>query len=150
MSPTFTPTATIRRALCGTQPIISLALVEVGLAAFAQTNMQSIRAKSLALSDLFIQLIEARCAQHQLTLITPREHDKRGSHISLMHPDAYPIVQALIKRGVIIDYREPSVMRFALTPLYTRFIDIWDAVDCLAAILDNRTYDKQLTKNAVT
>ena len=150
MSPTFTPTATIRRALCGTQPIISLALVEVGLAAFAQTNMQTIRAKSLALSDLFIQLIESRCAQHQLTLITPREHDKRGSHISLMHPDAYPIVQALIKRGVIIDYREPSVMRFALTPLYTRFIDIWDAVDCLAAILDNRTYDKQLTKNAVT
>lgn len=150
MQPDFSPTAGIRRALCGTQPIISLALVECGLDVFGQTNMQAIRAKSLALTDLFIALVETRCASHPLGLVTPRAHAQRGSHVSFTHPHGYAVVQALIARGIIGDYREPEIMRFGFTPLYTRFVDVWDAVDALAQILDQQAYDLVAERDAVT
>lgn len=150
MQAEFVPTKSIRRALCGTQPIVSLALVEVGLATFQQTSMNAIRAKSLALTDLFIQLVEEQCGTHGLKLVTPKNHAKRGSHVSYMHPHAYPIIQALIKRGVIGDYREPSVCRFGFTPLYTSYMDVWNAVQALRAILDNNDYEIHATRHAVT
>lgn len=150
MTPLYQPTDGIRRVLCGTQPIVSLALVECGLAIFAQTDMQAIRAKSLALTDLFIRLVEQRCSKHPLTLVTPREHARRGSQVSFAHPHGYPIMQALIKRGVIGDYREPHIMRFGFTPLYTRFADVWDAVDVLADILDHEHYAIDAQRDAVT
>ncbi|WP_420476476.1 kynureninase [Noviherbaspirillum sp. ST9] len=150
MQPEFTPASGIRRALCGTQPILSLALVECGLDVFAQTSMPAIRNKSLALTDLFIALVERRCAHHPLTLATPREHRVRGSQVSFAHPHGYPVMQALIERGVIGDYREPEIMRFGFTPLYTRFIDVWDAVDILADILDGQKYDVSAKRDAVT
>lgn len=150
MQPDFSPTAGIRRALCGTQPIISLALVECGLDVFGQTSMQAIRAKSLALTDLFITLVETRCASHPLGLVTPRAHAQRGSHVSFTHPHGYAVMQALIARGIIGDYREPEIMRFGFTPLYTRFVDVWDAVDALAQILDQQAYDLVAERDAVT
>ncbi len=150
MQPDFAPTAGIRRALCGTQPIISLALVECGLDVFGQTSMQAIRAKSLALTDLFIALVETRCASHPLGLVTPRAHAQRGSHVSFTHPHGYAVVQALIARGIIGDYREPEIMRFGFTPLYTRFVDVWDAVDALVQILDEQAYDLVAERDAVT
>jgi kynureninase len=150
MQPEFQPTAGIRRTLCGTQPITSLAMVECGLDVFAQTDMDTIRAKSLALTDLFIQLVEMRCARHPLQLVTPREHEKRGSQVSFAHPHGYPVMQALIARGVIGDYREPHIMRFGFTPLYTRFVDVWDAVDTLTDILDHKKYDLAMQRDAVT
>ena len=150
MQSDFQPVEGIRRALCGTQPITSLALVECGLAIFAQTNMAAIRAKSLALTDLFITLVEARCTRHELQLHTPREHAQRGSQISLFHPDAYAVMQALIEHGVIGDYREPGILRFGLTPLYTRFVDVWDAVEILREILDGKKYNLNLIRSAVT
>jgi kynureninase len=150
MQPDFAVTAGIRRALCGTQPIVSLALVECGLDIFVQTDMQTIRSKSLALTDLFIALVEARCASHPLGLVTPRAHAQRGSHVSFTHPHGYAVVQALIARGIIGDYREPEIMRFGFTPLYTRFVDVWDAVDALAQILDEKTYDRSAERDAVT
>ncbi len=150
MHESFTPTASIRRALCGTQPIISLALVESGLEVFRKTDMTAIRKKSLALTDLFIQLIEDNCSSHGLRLITPKEHAQRGSQVSFMHPHAYALIQALIKRDIIGDYREPSVMRFGFTPLYTSFADVWNAADALRDILDNNTYEINAARHAVT
>ena len=150
MQAEFTPTKTIRRALCGTQPIVSLALVEVGLSTFEQTNINAVRAKSLALTDLFITLVAQECGTHGLSLVTPTEHAKRGSHVSYMHPHAYPIIQALIKRGVIGDYREPQVARFGFTPLYTSYMNVWNAVQALKHILDNNDYEIHAPRNAVT
>ena len=96
----------------------------------------ALRAKSLALTDLLITLVETRCAGFPLTLITPREHAVRGSHVSYEHPNGYAVVQALIARGVVGDYREPRIMRFGFTPLYTSFADVWDAVEVLRDVLE--------------
>ncbi len=150
MDPAFAPTDGIGRALCGTQPIVSLALVECGLDIFALTDMAAVRAKSLALTDLFIALVEQRCAAHPLGLATPREHARRGSQVSLTHPHGYAVMHALIGRGVIGDYREPEIMRFGFTPLYTRYTDVWDAVEILSQILDSAAYDPAASRGAVT
>jgi kynureninase len=150
MAPDFAPVDGIGRALCGTQPIVSLALVECGLEIFEQTSIAAIRAKSLALTDLFIELVEARCGEHPLGLVTPREHARRGSQVSFTHPHGYAVMQALIARGVIGDYREPAIMRFGFTPLYTSFAELWDAVDILRNILDDQAYDIAASRGAVT
>jgi kynureninase len=150
MSHAFEPIEGIGRALCGTQPVVSLAMVECGLAVFEQTDMQAVRAKSLALTDLFIDLVESRCAGHPLALVTPREHARRGSQVSFTHPHGYAVMQSLIARGVIGDYREPEIMRFGFTPLYTSFADVWDAVGILKEILDRGDYDIAAERGAVT
>ena len=150
MAPDFAPTTGIGRALCGTQPIASLAMVECGLEVFEQTDMAAIRTKSLALTDLFIALVEQRCASHPLGLVTPREHAIRGSQVSFTHPHGYAVMQALIARGVIGDYREPAIMRFGFTPLYTSYADAWDAVEILKHILDTEGYDVSARRGAVT
>jgi kynureninase len=146
----FSPADGIGRALCGTQPVVSLALVECGLEVFEETTMTAIRAKSLALTDLFIELVETTCANHPLGLVTPREHARRGSHVSFTHPHGYAVMAALIARGVIGDYREPEIMRFGFTPLYTRFVDVWDAVAILKDILDREDYDVGAERSSVT
>jgi kynureninase len=150
MSHGFAAADGIGRALCGTQPVASLALVECGLEVFEETDMEAIRAKSLALTDLFIALVEARCGAHPLTLVTPREHARRGSHVSFTHPHGYAVMQALIARGVIGDYREPEIMRFGFTPLYTSYSEVWDAVEILRDILDKGSYDAGAARSAVT
>src|SRR6185369_15406401 len=110
-------------------PVVSLALVECGLEVFERTSIAALRAKSLALSDLFIALVETRSAGLGLELVTPRAHDERGSQVSLRHAHGYPVMQALIERGVIGDYRDPGILRFGLAPLYLRYADVWDAVE---------------------
>jgi kynureninase len=150
MAPDFAPADGIKRALCGTQPVVSLALVECGLEVFEETSMAAIRAKSLALTDLFIELVEARCGGHPLGLVTPREHARRGSQVSFTHPHGYAVMAALIGRGVIGDYREPAIMRFGFTPLYTSFADVWDAVEILRDILETQAYDIAARRGAVT
>jgi kynureninase len=150
MASGFAPAEGIKRALCGTQPIVSLALVECGLDVFDETDMAAIRAKSLALTDLFIDLVEARCGAHPLGLVTPREHARRGSQVSFTHPHGYAVMAALVNRGVIGDYREPAIMRFGFTPLYTGFADVWDAVEILRAILDDKAWDADASRGAVT
>jgi kynureninase len=150
MSHGFEPCEGIGRALCGTQPVVSLAMVECGLELFERTSMEAVRAKSLALTDLFIELVESRCAGHPLGLVTPREHARRGSQASFTHPHGYAVMQALIARGVIGDYREPEIMRFGFTPLYTSFADVWDAVGILKDILDRGDYDLAAERGAVT
>ncbi|MDC7697088.1 kynureninase [Vogesella indigofera] len=137
----YQPAGGIRRFLCGTQPIVSLALLECGLDIALQADMDAVRRKSLALTDLFIELVEQRCGEHPLTLITPRDHAQRGSHVSYRHPHGFAVMQALIAAGVIGDYREPEVLRFGITPLYLGYTDIWDAVDTLKRILDSGSWD---------
>ena len=99
------------------------------------------REKSLALTSLFIELVESRISGHPLTLITPREHEERGSHVSFVHPEGFSVMKALIARGVIGDYREPGVLRFGVTPLYLGYADIWDAVEALRLVLENEEWN---------
>jgi len=119
---------------------VSLAALECGidtvLAAAALGGLAALRRKSVALTSLFIALVEQRCAGHALTVVTPRQTEQRGSHVAVAHADgACAIVQALIARGVIGDFRAPDILRFGIAPLYTRFVDVWDAVDRLAQVL---------------
>lgn len=152
MAVDYAPAKGVRRFLCGSQPIISMSMVECGLDAALSADMQAVRKKSLALTDLFIQLVEERCSQYDLTLATPRDHNQRGSHASFKHTEGYAIVQALIDRGVIGDYREPEIMRFGVTPLYLGYEDIWNAVEILRDIMETRAWsaEKYKERNAVT
>lgn len=125
----------IRRFLCGTQPILSLRALKGALDIWDEVDMAALREKSLALTDLFIALVEERCADYGLELESPREREKRGSQVSFRHPHAYEIMQALIARDVIGDFRAPSTMRFGFTPLYLRYADVWRAVEILEEIL---------------
>jgi kynureninase len=141
-TPDYQPAAGIARYLCGTQPILSMTALECGLdtvlAAQPLGGMQALRRKSLALTDLFIALVEERCAGHGLGLATPRAHAQRGSQVCLTREEgAYAIVQALIARGVIGDFRagQPDILRFGFTPLYLRFEDVWHAVEHLRQVL---------------
>ena len=144
--PAYRPAAGIGRFVCGTPPIVAMKALQCGVEVFtaaqALGGMAALREKSLALSDLFIERVEARCAGHGLELATPRAPAERGSQVSFAHADGYPIMQALIERGVIGDFRaghadsgEAHLLRFGFTPLYTRFIDAWGAAEALADVL---------------
>lgn len=141
MSPGYAPAEGIRRFLTGTQGIVSMSVAEVGLDVAARADMGAVRAKSLELSDLFIELVETRLSHHPVEIVTPREHEHRGSQVSIAHEEGFAIMSALIARGIIGDYREPSILRFGLTPLYLGFADVWDTVEALRDILDNRLWD---------
>ncbi len=141
-TPGYRPAAGIARFVCGTPSPIALAALECGvdtlLAAEPLGGMAALRAKSLALTELFIALVEQRCAGHGLSLQTPREPAQRGSQVSLLRAEgAYAIVQALIARGVVGDFRAPGLLRFGFTPLYLRFVDVWDAVEHLVQVLES-------------
>jgi kynureninase len=136
----YAPSPDIRRQLCGTPGILGLAALETGVDTFAGVDMAELEAKGSALGDAFIELAEARCGFAGLVLASPREADRRGSHVSFRHPDGYAIMQALIARGVIGDFRAPDILRFGFTPLYLRFTDVWDAVETLRNVLASREY----------
>jgi len=141
-TPDYQPAAGMARFVCGTPPVLSLAALECGvdtvLAAEAVGGMAAIREKSVALTDLFIDLVEQRCAGFDLSLVSPRAAAERGSQVSLAHPtDGYAIMQALIARGVIGDFRAPDILRFGFTPLYTRYVDVWDAVERMRTVLES-------------
>ncbi|KKI18944.1 kynureninase [Sphingomonas sp. Ag1] len=132
----YAPAPGVRRFLCGTPPILAMSALESGLDTFNGTTLAQLVAKSRRLGDLLIAGIEARCVRHGFTLVTPRDPLARGSHVSIAHPHAWEICQALIARGVVGDFRAPDVLRLGLTPLYTSFEDVWQAVDRLAAVMD--------------
>ena len=164
-TPGYQPAPGITRYLCGTQPIISLSALQCGLDVFTAAEslggMAALRTKSLALTDLFIQLVEERCAGHGLGLATPREHAQRGSQVCLTRDTgAYAIVQALIARRVIGDFRKgdggtgrhKDILRFGLTPLYLGYEDVWNAVEHLRQVLDTAEWQRPEfnQQNAVT
>lgn len=125
----------IRRFLCGTQPILSMRALKGALDVWDDVDLVTLRKKSLGLTDLFIALVEEKCAGHGLELETPRDHALRGSQVSFRHPHAYEIMQAAIARGVIGDFRAPSTIRFGFTPLYIGYADVWKAAEILSDIL---------------
>jgi kynureninase len=133
--PTFRPAVGIQAAAVGTPPILSLAALEVGVDLALEVPAEVLRRKALALSDQFIELLDHFGLTPELQLVTPVAHAERGSQVSLAHPGAYPIMQALISQGVIGDFRTPDILRFGITPMYLRHVDLWDAVSTLAGIM---------------
>ena len=126
----FRPDPGIKRFLCGTQPIISLRGVEAALDAMAGVEVAALRQKSLALSELFMARVAALLPD--LDIVTPRQASRRGSQVGICFGQGYAVVQAMIARGVIGDFRAPDLMRFGFAPLYVRFQDVWDAAEILA------------------
>jgi kynureninase len=103
--------------------------------------MAEVRRKSMAMGDLFIELVEARCQGAGLELASPREAALRGSQVSFTHGEGYAVMQAFIARGLIGDFRAPDLMRFGFTPLYLSYVDVWDAVEVMAEVLAARAWD---------
>jgi kynureninase len=141
-TPHYAPAPGIARYLCGTPSVIGMAALECGidsvLAAEPLGGVDALRSKSLALTECFMRLVGERCGGHALGCLTPHAAAQRGSQVSLVRADGgYAIVQALIARGVVGDFRAPDVLRFGFTPLYTRFVDVWDAVEQLRQVLDS-------------
>jgi kynureninase len=129
----------IERLRVGTPPVIAMAALDAALDVWDGVSMNDVRAASIALADLFIRDIEARCPE--LTLASPRDGTKRGSQVSFRHGDGYAIMQALIARGVIGDFRSPDMMRFGFTPLYIGETEVRAAVDTIADVMINRRWD---------
>ena len=148
----YHPAPGIIRNQCGTQPILSMAALDAALDVWDDVDMGVLRAKSLALCQTFIDLVEQRCGQHGVRVAGPRDMQERGSHVSIHHEQGYAVMQALIAANVVGDFRAPDMMRFGFTPLYTSFAEVWDAVDVLARILDRREWDQPqfLARKAVT
>ncbi len=132
----YRPAEGIERFLCGTPPILSMLTLECGVDLFAGVDMDAVEAKAQRLADLFIARVEDRCAGHGLTLATPRDPAARGSQVSFAHPNAYEIMQALIARDVIGDFRAPDILRCGFTPLYLGYEDAWRAAETLADVLE--------------
>lgn len=162
-TPEYRPAAGVARLLCGTQPVLSMVALDCGidsvLAAQPLGGMAALRRKSLALTDLFIALVEERCAGLGLQIVTPREHHRRGSQVCLARDEgACAIVQALVARGVIGDFRAgrageaPDILRFGFAPLYIRFEDVWHAVEHLLDVLASGAWQRPEfhRRNAVT
>jgi kynureninase len=139
----FVPDPGIRRFLTGTFPVLSYRALEAGLALAAEADLAAVRAKSEGLTDRFSALAEAACAPHGGVLISPRAAAERGSHVALTHPEAYAVVQALIARGVVGDFRMPDVMRFGFAPLYIRHVDAVRAARTLQLVLEGRIWDAE-------
>ena len=135
----YRPGAGIERMRVGTPPIIAMAALDAALDVWDGVSMADVREASIALSDLFIREVEAHCPE--LTLASPRDGKQRGSQVSFRHPDGYAIMQALIARDVIGDFRAPDMMRFGFTPLYIGEADVRAAVDVIADVLTHRRWD---------
>ena len=148
----YRPDAGIRRMLCGTQPILSLRGLNAGLAAIEDVAMADIRAKSLAMTDLFIELVEDSCRANGATIATPRDYDRRGSQVSIVFEGGYAVVQALIARGIIGDFRAPDIMRFGFAPAYLGFADVWRAADAFNDVMATGAWKASglSTRRAVT
>ena len=137
----YRPVSGMARFLTGTPSVIALAALDAGLDTFDGISIAQLEAKSKALLALFIGEVGARC-RDEVALFGPTDLEDRGSHVCFAHPQGYALMQALIARGVIGDFRAPDLMRFGFTPLYTRFEDAWRAADALAEILRTREWDQ--------
>jgi kynureninase len=138
MGPDFDPVAGIGRFLAGTPAVLGLAAVEEGAALIAEAGIERLRDKSVALTSLVVALHDAWLAPLGFELGTPRDPACRGAHVALRHPDAWRICRALIERAhVVPDFRRPDSIRYGLPPVYTRFVDAWDAVDRLRRLVED-------------
>jgi kynureninase len=142
--------AGIQQAMCGTPPVLANAALEVALNLMLSVDMHLVRVKSQLMGNLFIQLIQQRCPQFEVE--SPADDEQRGSHVSLAHTQGYAIMQALIARNIIGDFRAPKTLRFGFTPLYLRYVDLWDTVEALEDIMLQESWNQPefLHRQAVT
>jgi kynureninase len=133
--PSFRPAAGLGMMITGSPHILSLTALESAVDLWLEVDMDAVRAKSIALTELFIELMEHRCDGLGFTLATPREAARRGSQVSFHHAQGYGIVRALIERGVVGDFRAPDICRFGFTPLYLRHVDVWEAVERIREVV---------------
>jgi kynureninase len=138
----YEPARGIQRFLCGTPPILGVSSLECGVDLLLEAGAAPLQAKSRRLTELFITLVREMCAGHELRLLSPAAADARGSHLAYAHPNGYEVMQALIDRGVIGDFRAPDVLRFGLAPLYTRYEDVWIAVTTLREVLQTQCWSE--------
>jgi kynureninase len=134
MAPTYTPAAGAARLQQGTPPILALAGLEGALAVFEDVGIEAVRQRSLALTDALLVALAAQVPE--VRVVTPRDHEQRGGHVAIAHPRAAGIAAALLRRGVVPDFREPDLVRLAPTALYTRDAEVTQAVALLRALLD--------------
>ncbi|OYU70558.1 MAG: kynureninase [Alphaproteobacteria bacterium PA2] len=135
----YRPGKGMAQLLCGTPQVLGMAALEAALSAFDGVDMAAVRTKSMALGDLFLRLVAERCGE-DLTPACPTDGASRGSQVALRHPSGYAIMQALIDRGVIGDFRAPDILRFGFTPLYVGYADVWDAVDILRQVMETEAW----------
>jgi kynureninase len=137
----YRPAGGVNRFLTGTPSILALAALQAGLDTFDGLAMHEVERKARALSALFVDEVEARCGG-EVRLASPRDPAQRGSHVGFAHPEGYAVMQALIARGVIGDFRPPDLMRFGFAPLYNSFEETWRAAQILGEILETREWDQ--------
>jgi kynureninase len=135
MGTAYDPADGVDRFAVGTPPVLAMAAVEVGARLSAEAGIERLSAKGQALTELVIALADEWLAGHGVTVASPREAARRGAHVSLAHPQAWQLTQALVDRGLVPDFRTPDRLRLGPAPLYTRFVDVWDAMDRLRAVL---------------
>jgi kynureninase len=140
MGSDYDPAPGIEQFLTGTPQIIGTAAVEEGVTLLGEAGIRRVRAKGAALTGYLIGLADAWLAPHGFTLASPRADSQRGSHVTLRHPEAWRISQALIRQGVIGDYRTPERLRLGPAPMFIRFVDVWDALDRLRGISESKSY----------
>jgi kynureninase len=147
----YAPAQGMQAFVTSSPSILALAALEGALEIWDRTTMDQVRTKSLALTDLFISMVEERLPG-VFEVVTPRDHTKRGSQVALRHDHSYGVIRALIDRGVIGDFRAPDICRFGFTPLYLRFVDVFDAVEHIAAVIDDASYldERYAVRSAVT
>lgn len=140
---TFRPAAGVRRFVSSSPPVLAIAALDAALDAWEGVRVRAVREKSVALSELFVEAVLERLGD-ELELASPRDPAQRGSQVSFRHEQGYPIVQALIARGVVGDFRPPDLCRFGFAPLYLRYTDVFEAVEVLAEIVSSREYEADI------
>jgi kynureninase len=148
---TYAPAAGAARFLAGTPPVLSMAALDAALEVWEGVDPAAVSAKGRSLTTLFVDLVEARCAG-EVQVASPRDAHRRGAQVSLRHPAAYEVTQALLDRGVIGDHRPPDLARFGFAPLYVRHVDVWDAVEVLEDVLATEAWrdPRHATRRTVT
>ncbi|MGX5657177.1 kynureninase [Geodermatophilus nigrescens] len=141
MGPAYDPVPGIGRFAVGTPPVLAAAAVEVGVRLVAEAGIGRLAAKGRALTGLLVDLADAWLAPHGVALASPRDPARRGAHVTLAHPHAWQLTQALVDRGVVPDFRTPDRVRLGPAPLYTRFVDVWDALDVFRGVLEDRSWE---------
>ncbi len=135
MAPGYDPAPGMRAYLSGTPPVLALTAVDAGVALVAEAGIDAIRDKGIALTEYAIELADARLRTHDVHVLSLRDPERRGGHVALAHPEAAALTTRLVERRVVPDFRRPDIIRFGLSPLTTRFADVYDGIDGLAQLL---------------